>query len=141
MARDVAPLVPDAIQPLRVVFPLALLDALALPKSPSDARVRLSDVLTGLAAASLGTFRGRGAKAIAAVAGVKVSRGVVMKIKGGGRDGFGLGKGRQACEGDAVSDGGLLLARDVHHVEGEEFTWDMREGYVEIDGKLLERRG
>lgn len=61
-----------------------------------------------------------------------------MEVERGGGDGLGCRVGRQPGEGDAVSDRGLLLAGDVHNIEGEELAGDVGEGDVEVDGELLE---
>lgn len=122
------------------MFSLALLNALAVTERPSDTCIRLPDILTGLTAtglASVCAFGGRGAEAVATVAGVEVGCTVFVEVEGGGGDGDGCRVGRQTCEGDAVSDRGLLLAGYVHHVEGEELAGDMREGNVDVDGELL----
>lgn len=123
------------------MFSLALLNALAITKRPSDARIRLPNVLASLTATGsvcVCTFGSRGAKAVTTVAGVKVGCGVFVKVEGSGGDGKGCRVRRQTCERDAVGDRGLLLAGDIHHIEGEEFAGDMRESDVEIDGELLE---
>lgn len=73
MAGNVASLVSHAVQPFRIVFSLALLDALALPEGPSNTRIRLPDILASLAATGswgIWTFGGRGAEAVTAIAGV-----------------------------------------------------------------------
>lgn len=123
------------------MFSLALLNALAVTESPSDTCISLSDILTSLTTtglASICAFGGRGAEAVATVAGVKVGCTLFVEVEGGGGDGGGCRVGCQTCEGDAVSDRGLLLAGDVHHIEGEELAGDMRESDVDVDGELLE---
>lgn len=121
---------------------LALLNALAVTERPSDTCIRLSDIFTGLTAtglASVCAFGGWGAKAVATVAGVQVGCTVFVEVEGGGGDGDGCRVGRQTCEGDAVSDRGLLLAGYVHYIEGEELAGDVRKSDVDVDGELLER--
>lgn len=132
VAGDVAAFFAHGVETLRVVFAFALLDVLAFAEGPADAGVGFANVFAGLAAAGLGVgfVGGGGAVAVAAVAGVEVGGGVVVEVEGGCGDRPGFGEGGETREGDAVGDGGLLFAGDVHYVEGEELAGDVGEGYV-----------
>lgn len=123
------------------MFSLALLNAFAITERPSDARIRLSNILASLTAtgfACVCTFGSRGTEAVTTVVGAEVGCAVFVEVERSGGDGKGCRVGRQTCERDAVSDRGLLLAGNVHHIEGEELAGDMRESDVEIDRELLE---
>lgn len=123
------------------MFSLALLNALAITERPSDARIRLSNILASLTATDFGlvcTYGSRGTEAVTAVVGAEVGCAVFVEVERSSGDGEGCRVGRQTCERDAVSDRGLLLAGDVHYIKGEELAGDMRKSDVEIDRELLE---
>lgn len=134
---DAAALVALLVQPLGVVLPHALLDVLAAAKGPGRLGVGLAHLVTGLATSGLhGTRRGGGAVAASAVVGVEVLGGLFVVVEGQGLgvdDAATVGLGAEAHLADAVLHAVLLLARYVHHVEGQELTWDSLEGDVQVD--------
>ena len=135
-AFNATPLVPLRVQLLTIVLSLALFDILPLPKRPAHARIGFPHFLAG-GAAALFLCGGRGGRAVAVAAVVGREVGgflVAVEVQRGDLDGeTALGRGGELDFGETVFYPGLLLAGDVHYVEGEEFAGDAGEGDVEVD--------
>lgn len=136
-ASDLASLVALLVQALGVVLARALLDVLAAAKGPRCLGVRLTHLVTRVTTAGLlGVGRGRGAVAAAAVVGVQMRSSLVLGVESQGLgvdDTATFGLGSEADLDDTVLHAVLLLARDVHHIEGQELAGHPWECYVEVD--------
>lgn len=143
------------VNPLRVVFALALLDVLAASERPLFLRVRLAHFVAGVAAARFDDVGGRGcAAALAAVSGVEVLcfvagvagcnglvptddelawRGSLQVQRLDVQDTAALRGRAQPHFIHTVRNAHLLFAGDVHDIEGQEFAWEPGESHVEVN--------
>lgn len=135
VSLDATALLALGIELLGVVLALALLDILTSAKGPRGQGVCFSDFVAGIAAAGLLGVGGRlGAVTIAAVVGSEVFGGVVVEVEGFGvDDAAAAGLGLESDLVDSVHDAVLLLARDIHDIEGQELAGHLGKGDIEVD--------
>jgi hypothetical protein len=124
-----------SIQLLSIVLALTLLDALSTAKGPRRLGVGFTNFVTSLAAAGLsGIRRGLSTVAATAVGGIEVGGSIIVEGEGLGVDiGAALGLGLKTDFVDTVHDAVLLLARDIHDIEGQELAGHLGECDVEVD--------
>lgn len=132
---DAAALVALLLQALRVVLALALLKGLAVAKCPGNLSVRLADFLASVAAAGLfGIVRGRRSAAVTAVTGIQVLGSVVVQVQRADVDDAAAFTFRTEADlVHAVGDTVLLLAGDVHDIEGQELAGHAGECNIEMN--------
>ena len=133
---DATSLVALRVQFLAVVLALALFDVFTFAERPAGGGVGFAHFLASVAATLfLHGGRGGGAIAVSAVVGGEVGGFfIAVQVQRCDLDGeTALGAGGELDFGEAVFHACLLLAGDVHYVEGEELAGDAGEGDVEMD--------